>query len=129
MPFEQARTELCFGERLRRARRIRESRPHLQAALDAFETLGAAPWAAHARRELEPRRRARGAASPVDLLTTHELQVVRLVQRGATNREAAAELFVSPKTIEYHLSNVYGKLAVRSRTQLVLVLNRLPDPL
>ena len=129
MPFEQARTELCFGERLRRARRIRDSRPHLQSALDTFDALGAAPWAVHARRELEPRRRERVASSPVDVLTTHELQVVRLVQRGATNREAAAELFVSPKTIEYHLSNVYGKLVVRSRTELVLLLARLPDPL
>jgi DNA-binding NarL/FixJ family response regulator len=127
MPFEQARTELCFGERLRRASRIRESRPHLQSALDTFDALGAAPWAAHARRELEPRRRARVASSPVERLTTHELQVVRLVRRGATNREAAAELFVSPKTIEYHLSNVYGKLVVRSRTELVLLLASLPD--
>lgn len=124
MPFERARTELCFGERLRRAGKIRESALHLATALEIFETLRAAPWAERTRRELAPRRRGRTASSPVSLLTTHEQQVVRLVQRGATNREAAAELFVSPKTVEYHLSNAYGKLGLRSRTELVLLLAR-----
>ncbi|MDX6485259.1 MAG: hypothetical protein QOF43_412 [Gaiellaceae bacterium] len=128
-PFEQARTELCFGERLRRRTgRAAEGRRHLHAALEVFESLGAEPWVERARRELEPRRRARSGSSPVALLTTHELQVVRLVQRGATNREAAAELFVSPKAIEYHLTNVYGKLGVRSRTELVLKLADLTIP-
>ena len=118
-PFERARTELCFGERLRRARRMSEARPHLAAALATFDRLGAAPWAERARRELGGRR-----ASPprdgAESLTAHEREVVSLVARGATNREAAAALFVSPKTIEYHLATAFRKLDVRSRTELAL---------
>jgi DNA-binding NarL/FixJ family response regulator len=124
-PFERARTELCFGERLRRARRGGEARVHLLAALGAFERLGAHVWAERARRELAGRR-----SSPrqggVDSLTAHEREVVALVARGATNREAAATLFVSPKTIEYHLASVYRKLDIRSRTQLALAVRDRP---
>jgi DNA-binding CsgD family transcriptional regulator len=123
MPFERARTELCLGERLRRMRRGKEARTHLHAALAIFERLGAAPWAARARRELLTRTSTRPAASRIEeVLTSHELEVAALVARGAKNREAAGALFVSPKTIEYHLASIYRKLGVRSRTELVGVI-------
>ena len=119
MPFERARTELCFGERLRRARRRAEAREQLRAALATFELLGAEPWADRARNELratgETVRRDRLAS---DDLTLQELQVALKVAEGATNREAAATLFLSPKTIEAHLSRIYSKLGIRSRTEL-----------
>lgn len=114
-PFERARTLLCYGERLRRARRPREARARLEEAIAIFDRLGAAPWGERARRELESRRRKAGSS---ELLTPHEQQVVALVGRGATNREAADRLFVSEKTIEYHLASIYRKLGVRSRSQL-----------
>ncbi len=119
MPFERARTELCFGERLRRARRRAEARDQLHAALQTFERLGAEPWADRARNELratgETVHRNRSAS---DELTLQELQVALTVAEGATNREAAAAMFLSPKTIEAHLSRIYSKLGVRSRTEL-----------
>jgi DNA-binding NarL/FixJ family response regulator len=119
-PFERARTELCLGERRRRARRVREARPPLRAALEAFEALGAAPWAESARRELRAAGgRPRGPRTPtVEALTPQELQVALAVAEGATNKEAATALLISPKTIEYHLARVYAKLGVRSRAEL-----------
>jgi DNA-binding CsgD family transcriptional regulator len=119
MPFERARTELCYGERLRRARRRAEAREQLHAALDKLERLGAEPWANRARNELratgETARRRRPASEE---LTLQELQVALKVAQGATNREAAAALFLSPKTVEAHLSHIYSKLGLRSRTEL-----------
>jgi DNA-binding CsgD family transcriptional regulator len=119
MPFERARTELCYGERLRRAKRRSEARDRLHAALTSFEQLGAEPWAERARNELratgETVRRDRPASAD---LTLQELQVALKVAEGATNREAAASLFLSPKTVEAHLSRIYSKLGVRSRTEL-----------
>ncbi len=120
MPFERARTELCYGERLRRAKRRAEARERLSSALEAFERLGAEPWAERARGELRAtgltaRKRDRSGA---EQLTMQELQVALKVATGATNREVAAELFLSPKTIEAHLGRVYGKLGLRSRTEL-----------
>ncbi len=117
-PFDRAWTELCYGERLRRSRRRGEARRPLESALATFERLRAAPWAERARRELGAATAGRRRASPADLLTHHERQVVALVTAGARNREAAAALFVTPKTIERHLTNVYAKLGVRSRTEL-----------
>ena len=124
VPFERARTELCYGERLRRARRRPEAIAHLQAALAVFERIGAAPWADRARGELGPLRRSATGAGIEQLLTTHELAVAAHVQRGATNREAANALFVTPKTIEYHLAQIFRKTGVRSRTELVIALFR-----
>jgi len=124
-PFEAARTRLCYGERLRRARRLAEAREQLTAAFAIFDRLGASTWAERARRELAPRRRRRsGAADPFSPLTSHEMQVTELLRHGATNREIAAALFVTDKTVEYHLGNVFRKLDVRSRTELVLLLER-----
>src|SRR5207244_13595166 len=102
------------------ARRREEARPQLRSALETFEGLGAEPWAKRARNEL----RATGEAtrgrdrSTSDELTLQELQVALKVAEGATNRETAAALFLSPMTIEAHLSRVYGKLGIRSRTEL-----------
>jgi DNA-binding CsgD family transcriptional regulator len=117
--FEQARTELCFGQRLRRAKRTGDAREHLRSAAEAFERLRAGPWADRARQELEAtgeRRRARGPETSE--LTPRELQVALIVARGATNREAAAALFLTTKTIEFHLGQIYRKLGLRSRTEL-----------
>jgi DNA-binding CsgD family transcriptional regulator len=120
-PFETARTELCYGERLRRAGRRTEARAQLHAALERFDRLGAKPWAERARTELRASGAhvRRGAPGATEQLTPQELQVALTVARGATNREAAAALFLSPKTIEFHLRNIYRKLGVRSRTELV----------
>ncbi len=131
MPFERARTLLALGERLRRAKQRAEAREPLTAALDEFERLGARPWAERARTELRATggqasgRRAQAAA---EQLTPHELQIAVLVSQGMTNREAAAALFLSPKTIEYHLGQIYRKLDVRGRAQLArLMAMELPE--
>ena len=119
-PFEQARTLLCLGERLRRARRRADARVRLRAALGAFEDLGAVNWAATARSELgvtgETAAPRSGPRS--DALTPQELQVALMVASGATNREAGSRLFLSAKTIEAHLGRIYRKLGLRSRTEL-----------
>jgi DNA-binding CsgD family transcriptional regulator len=119
-PFEEGRTLLCLGERLRRARRRADARVHLRAALDTFEALGAVDWAATARGELgvtgETAAPRSGPRS--DALTPQELQVALMVASGATNREAGSRLFLSAKTIEAHLGRIYRKLGVRSRTEL-----------
>jgi DNA-binding CsgD family transcriptional regulator/tetratricopeptide (TPR) repeat protein len=120
-PFELARTRLCYGERLVRVELHEPARELLRAALDGFELLRATPWAERTRSALascgEIARRQTPRA--VDLLTPQELQVVRLVAEGARNRDVAARLFLSQKTVEYHLRNTFRKLDVRSRTELV----------
>jgi DNA-binding CsgD family transcriptional regulator len=119
MPFELARTRLCFGERLRRIRRAADARVELSAAHAGFVALGAPVWAARAAHELAAAGGARhDGARPV--LTAREREVCRLVAAGATNREAAAALFLSPRTVEHHLRVAYRKLGVRSRSELVL---------
>ncbi len=124
-PFERARTELCYAERLRRARKRADARARLRSALDVFDALGATPWSERARAELRASgQTTRRHSTPVDALTQQELAVARLIADGATNREAAATLFVSPKTVEFHLSNVYRKLGVRSRSELVRAVPR-----
>lgn len=120
MPFATARSALSYGERLRRSGRRVESRAQLRAALEIFLRLGAQPWAERAERELEATGESvrRRDASVAEELTPQELQIALVVARGATNREAGAALFISPKTVEYHLGRVYRKLGVRSRTEL-----------
>ena len=118
--FERARTELCLGERLRRGGRRADARSPLRAALAAFDALGAAPWAEQASAELKAtgetaRRR---DASTLDQLTPQELRIALMLAEGTTTREAAAALYLSPKTVEYHLRHVYRKLGVNSRTAL-----------
>ncbi|HSZ99376.1 MAG TPA: AAA family ATPase [Streptosporangiaceae bacterium] len=118
--FEAARTRLIYGERLRRAGRRMEAREHLRSALGTFHAIGAEPWERRAQTELRASggRLRRPDPSPRDQLTPQELQVALVVAEGVTNREAAARLFLSPKTIEVHLSRAYRKLGVRTRTEL-----------
>jgi ATP/maltotriose-dependent transcriptional regulator MalT len=120
-PFERARTELAFGERLRIGAGPRaDAQAQMRAALETFERLGAKRWAERARDAL----RGTGVAQrredvPIaEVLTPHELQVAMVVAQGATNKEAAAALFLSPKTVEHHLGQIYRKLQLRSRTEL-----------
>lgn len=120
-PFDVARAHLALGEHRRRTGRRTEARRGLRTALEAFDELGAAPWCARAEAELRatgaaPRRRG-GRADP-DQLTAHELQVARIIAGGASNREAASALFLSTKTIEFHLTQIYRKLGLRNRGQL-----------
>jgi DNA-binding CsgD family transcriptional regulator len=119
-PFEHARSELAYGEFLRRTRRIVEAREHLRAALDGFEGLGATLWAERARVELRASGQTARKRDPSTRaeLTEQELQIARFVAEGLTNREVAAQLFLSPRTIDFHLRNVYKKLGISSRTAL-----------
>jgi DNA-binding CsgD family transcriptional regulator len=120
-PFNRARTQLAYGEFLRRLRRRVDAREQLRGALAGFEELGARVWADRAREELrasgEAARKRDGAADVK--LTAQELQVAGLVQEGLTNREVAARLFVSPRTIDFHLRNVFAKLGITSRAALL----------
>ncbi len=115
-----ARTHLTYGEWLRREGRQHDAREHLNTAHDLLSDMGAEAFAARAARELRatgkhPRKR---TAQPTDALTPHELQIARLVATGATSREVAAHLFLSPRTIEAHLRNIFSKLGITSRRQL-----------
>jgi DNA-binding CsgD family transcriptional regulator len=124
-PFERARTQLAYGEHLRRQRRRVDARVHLRAALETFEDLKALPWADRAAQELRASgesARKRDQATELELTPT-ELQVAQLVQQGLSNREVAAQLFVSPRTVDFHLRNVFAKTGISSRgalTQLSL---------
>lgn len=127
--FERARTELRLGERLRRDRRPTAARVPLRSAQQAFELLGAQGWAARARAERaavgeRPKRSETGVPALLHELTEQELRIALLISEGVTNREAAAALYLSPKTVGYHLGKVYDKLGVRSRTELAHLLAR-----
>ena len=123
-PFERARTELCWGERLRRDGRRIDARRHLHDAHRRFEALGAAPWAEKAARELRSSggRARRGPRARSDELTAQQMQIATMVAEGTTNKSIATSLFLSPKTIEAHLGHVYRKLGVSNRTQLARAL-------
>jgi DNA-binding CsgD family transcriptional regulator len=128
-PFERARTQLRLGARLRRERRPTDARFPLRSAQEAFELLGASGWAAQATAELaaageRPKRRQASSSPLLHDLTDQELRIALLVAEGVTNREAAATLFLSPKTVGYHLGKVYEKLGVRSRTELARLIAR-----
>jgi DNA-binding CsgD family transcriptional regulator len=118
--FDRARTQLAYGEYLRRARRRVDAREHLRAALATFEDLQAKPWADRASQELRASGetiRRRDVSTTSDLTPT-ELQVAQLVRQGMSNREVASQLFVSPRTIDFHLRNVFAKTGVTSRMEL-----------
>ncbi|GAA5159668.1 LuxR family transcriptional regulator [Pseudonocardia eucalypti] len=122
-PVVRARTQLLYGEYLRRARRRGDARPLLRAALESFEHLGAKAWAERARDEL--RATGETPTNPTrDTLTTltpQELRIARAAAEGATNREIAAQLFVSPRTIDYHLRKIFQKTGITSRVELILL--------
>ncbi|GAA1548373.1 helix-turn-helix transcriptional regulator [Kribbella lupini] len=118
--FETARTHLAYGSWLRRVRRRVDARVQLRAAVGIFDHLGAGTWADQAAGELKAtgetaRRREHSSA---DDLTPQERQVAQLLADGHSTREAAAKLFLSPKTVEYHLRKVYTKLGIHSRAEL-----------
>ncbi|MEV2278259.1 AAA family ATPase [Nocardiopsis sp. NPDC049922] len=122
---EQARTHLLFGAFLRRARLPGRAREHLYDALESFERFGARLWVRQTRAEL----RAIGAAErdpdppATGDLTAQQQQIARLVADGATNREVAAHMFISPRTVEHHLRGIFRKLNIRSRVDLARLLN------
>jgi DNA-binding CsgD family transcriptional regulator len=126
-PPARARAELAYGEFLRRARRRVDARVHLRTALQIFEELGATRLADRAAAELRAsgetaRRRDTSTAND---LTAQELNVARLVRQGMSNRDVAGRLFVSPRTVDFHLRNVFSKLGVASRAELIAM--DLPD--
>jgi DNA-binding CsgD family transcriptional regulator len=121
LPFARARTELCYGERLRRARRRSDAREQLVRASATFHALGATIWAQRAERELAAAgysRRTPAEHSPWAELTAAETRVAQIIVEGATYDEAASALFVSPRTVESHLRQIYRKVGVRSRSEL-----------
>jgi DNA-binding NarL/FixJ family response regulator len=119
-PFETARTHLMFGSRLRRAGRRARAREHLTLARDAFAAMDMAAWVERADDELAATgaRARRRETTRTEPLTAREIRVAMLAARGSPNKEIAAALFLSPKTVERHLSSVYRKRGFRSRTEL-----------
>ncbi|WP_354670909.1 LuxR C-terminal-related transcriptional regulator [Actinomadura sp. DC4] len=115
-----ARTELLYGHRLRRGRKPRAAREHLRNALQIFEYYDAEHWTGSARAEL----RAAGETAPpaaakgTGELTTQQREIARLAAEGATNREIAARLVLSHRTVDHHLRNVFVRLGIRSRVEL-----------
>jgi DNA-binding CsgD family transcriptional regulator/tetratricopeptide (TPR) repeat protein len=121
-PFDRARTELAYGEFLRRSRRRVDARVHLRAAHDAFEGLRAKPWLERAATELRASGetvRKRSERSDAGTLTPQERQVAQLVRQGMSNKDVAAQLFLSPRTVDFHLRNVFAKTGISSRGELM----------
>ncbi len=130
-PYERARTHLAYGELLRRSQRRVDARPHLRAALALFEDLGAAPFATRATQELRASGETARKRDPSTLtaLTPMELQVAQLVGQGLSNKEAAAQLWISPRTVAFHLRGAFAKLGLSSRAELTqLQLTPLAEP-
>jgi DNA-binding CsgD family transcriptional regulator len=119
--LSRARTELLYGEWLRRERRRQDARRHLRLALELFREVGAVLGEERAAAELRATGETARKRDPstLDELTPQELQIAGLVAEGLTNREIASQLFLSPRTIDYHLRKVFSKLGITSRTQLV----------
>ncbi|ASR38568.1 hypothetical protein BAY61_30255 [Prauserella marina] len=124
-PFERARTELLYGEWLRRARRKEQARTQLRSALAIFERLGALPWIERARTELRAAGRPADAGQPATrstdlerMLTPQELRIARLAAQGLTNRDIGTRMYLSPRTVGYHLYKTYPKLGISSRGEL-----------
>jgi DNA-binding CsgD family transcriptional regulator len=122
MPFERARTQLLLGQLQRRQRQKDASTRTFREALESFETMGSQLWADRARAEL-----ARTKVAPThDLaLTPSERRVAELAASGMTNRDVAAALFISPKTVEANLARIYRKLGIKTRAELGRVIDHL----
>ncbi|RBM18824.1 helix-turn-helix transcriptional regulator [Prauserella sp. PE36] len=132
-PFDRARTALLYGEWLRRQRRKSAARTQLRDAFETFRRLGATPWAERARTELDATGQSvpkPGAADErLATLTPQERNIVRLAARGLSNRDIAAQLFLSPRTVGYHLYKAFPKLGITARTELAtLELTSSPAP-
>jgi DNA-binding CsgD family transcriptional regulator len=122
---ELARAHLLYGEWLRRQRRRREAREHLRTARDMLEAMGMDAFAERAGRELRATgetARKRTAAARDKELTGQEAQIARLAREGLTNPEIGSRLFISARTVQYHLGNIFAKLGIASRSQLSHVL-------
>jgi len=122
-PFERARTHLAYGEFLRRSRRRVDAREQLRSALQIFHDLGAQPWVQRAEQELRASgetARKRDVSTSVTL-TAQERQVAGFVAEGLSNRDVAAKLFLSPRTIDFHLRNVFAKTGITSRSELARI--------
>jgi DNA-binding CsgD family transcriptional regulator len=127
--IELARAHLLYGEWLRRQHRRREARDQLRAAYEIFVAAGAAAFTERARLELRAtgERAPRRTAQTRDVLTAREAHIARLAARGASNPEIAAQLFISPATVAYHLRKVFATLGISSRSQLASTLPAQPD--
>jgi DNA-binding CsgD family transcriptional regulator len=119
-PYDRARVQLAYGEFLRRNQRRMDARSHLRAALDTFEDLRAEPLAGRAAQELRASGETARKRDPSTLLdlTPMERKVAELVAQGLSNKDVAAQCWVSPRTVAFHLRNVFTKLGISSRTQL-----------
>ncbi|MFJ1951682.1 AAA family ATPase [Streptomyces microflavus] len=125
--FERARTQLLYGQWLRRRRRTREARTPLRDALVAFQRCSARAWAERAGGELRAAGEPVGAVRDTEggalsALTPQQQRIARCVAEGATNREVALRLSLSPRTVDHHLRNVFAALGIRSRTELARLL-------
>ncbi|OBF86767.1 hypothetical protein A5791_20370 [Mycobacterium sp. 852002-51163_SCH5372311] len=127
--YEEARTRLAFGASLRRDKSRVAARPHLRQALEQFGRLGARPWADLAASELDAtgERARRGGEDQLAALTSQEIHIAQLLGAGRTTKETAAVLFLSPKTVEYHLRHIYQKLDIRSRSELSAIVAAQPN--
>ena len=125
--LDLARTRLGYGERLRRAGRPREARIQLQAAHEAFAAAGATAWQKRTAAELRATGvHVSGESAPLVDLTPQELAIATLIAQGRSNKEVATAVYLSPKTVEYHLSNTFRKLNIHSRVELARLM-LLPD--
>ena len=128
LALDLARTRLAYGERLRRQGRRRDARIQLRAAHDLLALSGATPWVERAAAELRATGEQVADTGPrLPDLTPQELHIALLVAEGKTNKEIAAALFLSAKTIEYHLANTYRKLDIHSRAELARIVSREPE--
>jgi DNA-binding CsgD family transcriptional regulator len=129
-PFDQARVQLAFGERLRRVQATTRSREHLLAALETFQQLGASPWITRASHELRAtgQTKPRTASSSLGSLTPQEHQIAALAAAGLTNKQIGERLFLSPRTVGGHLYRAFPKLGITSRAALRDALADRPSP-
>jgi len=129
-PFDLARVQLAYGERLRRARPSAQSRVQLRSALQTFERLGARPWASRAATELRAtgQSKPRGIWLPTESLTPQEREIALLAATGLTNKQIGQRLFLSHRTVAAHLHRAFPKLGVTTRAGLRDALDSLPDP-
>jgi DNA-binding CsgD family transcriptional regulator len=127
-PFDQARIQLAYGERLRRVKATAAARAHLAAARDTFERLQARPWAARASSELRATGLSRGPADAQGLasLTPQQRQIAQLAAAGLTNKQIGERLYLSPRTVATHLHQLFPKLGVTTRAALRDALADLP---